>query len=280
MKSLALLFMTVFVPLLLSTLVGCALFHPPVNPNNFRTRARIQEDGMLFYSARQRSPDADANGRYDDPKTGRIFYRGHSDCVPPFVNILCRYVLGEAVNVKSLSVYLNDHRNLIKDNTEALDLTHLVGAEVAIQKGYSKFIIHGYRINNYCGSSESIQTTGRISGNQYTGSSYVATNSSCSSSLRAKILLFNDYSLISKGLFVTRETQPVVPYEPIYTKRPRESGLWPTRPAEAWKIYFDARESADKLLTVFDLSAMNDYLIEAPKPSSVPVIDSLKRSGE
>lgn len=252
---------------------GCAIFYPRVDSSNFRDRVKIAESSNEFYSGVQK------------PRTVELLTLGstkksYSDCVPPFPNNLCNYTPLKKLEMKSYKLTLEDNYNQM-DKDLSLDMAYLTASELAIQLGYSKFIVEDTNFRNYCGSSQTAETTGVISGGIYSGSTSIVNHIHCVGSLEVKVVVFNDYSDVKTGVFfIDRDSnnQYIQPYLGLYRAQKPNLLNDAVLKGVAWESYYDAKEFSEKLISKYQVGSKGDYKIKQYKRINPSEIQSLRKN--
>jgi hypothetical protein len=251
--------------------IGCALLRPRVGSTNFRDNIEIQQTPEVFYSGEQR---IDGTSTYDI--RGKLLDKSrYDDCFPPFKNTSCTYDPIAQLDMKSFKIRLSDNYNSL-DLKEAKDFLYLTAAETTSQYGYKYFIVYEMHDNNFCGSSQTANTYGTISGNRYSGTTWLSTDVSCIGEMKLAFLSFHDYEVIKNGVFFRDNW--FKPFMALYEKYPQGRNFNRNSIREPWKSYYDANETAQVLREQYQIKTKSDYLVSVPQRPDIPLLDKLKKS--
>lgn len=162
-----------------------------------------------------------------------------------------------SIAMESFEFQLKDRRGYI--GQEFSEFQHLAISEVALTRGFSKYVITTLNESNSCGqTAPSAYTSGTMINGTYTGSTTISSSTVCASLQSAKVLMFNDANALAQGVvyeydgkfrLLTTLYRGALPTTLDMHSGPTPGvagGAWIV-PLKAWKSYYDAAGMAADL---------------------------------
>ncbi len=278
-----------FILKMLFLAVGCAtpqlsekiqIAYAPMTSNNFRSKIETPVvERKKFYNARLIDSTKRANECFPAP---------NKPLCSKFPGIL-KYGAPTQIDAESLSFGFQDGNHYFPGTTQ--ELTYLVAAELTIQRGFKFFLIESIYYDTSCRNNYSATTTGFISNNNYFGNTTLNNTPSCLSTGDLRILMFDNYDDIKKGVFIdVTDPNGNIRYEPhflLYRNLDFGGDTQSTlafrhTPTESWKSFFDANDLFKKVSEKYNLQGPNVYDIkikdDASRSPKKSLIDQLKQS--
>lgn len=216
-------------------------------------------------------------------------------CFPPSTKPICEeapdqtYRPTKQLKMEEISFSIS-HRNGSFAHSAVKELGYLVAAEVALQRGHSKFIINRMGQVSACIDHVYADTEGRAVGNNYSSTTTFSEGSTCVGSLTMNALIFDDYDDVKLGVFYRPSSDaasPVKLLRSLYFTSYEFAGMSRDQmnynrdnPREAWKAYHDAAQLAEALRQKYNTAPKTDYEIklEVGPNGTKSIIDEYKRS--
>lgn len=175
-----------------SLLASCATntqLSPPtlveIDSSNYRTQVKVEVADWRFYSAE--------------------YIGAQSNCFPKITGKDCTGVADRTPygNVTPLRIeeFFIISTSSAGDAAKRQDFINMVGADVAIQRGYQYFTVVNRRENSFCFAKYSASTSGVSSGGMYSGRTTLNKDSSCATTKAIKMIAFNDPQDLANGVF-------------------------------------------------------------------------------
>lgn len=161
------------------------------------------------------------------------------------------------VAMEAFEFKLTDQKGYISQ--EFSEFQHLAISEVALARGFSKYVITTLNEANSCGqTAPSAYTSGTMVNGTYTGSTTISSSTVCASLQSANVLMFNDANVLAQGVvyeydgkfrLLTTLYRGALPTTLDMYSGPTPGiagGAWIV-PFKAWKSYYDAAGMAADL---------------------------------
>jgi len=169
-------------------LSGCETTHPSlmeIDSSNYRTKIKVSTSGWKFYSAE---------------------YTGtRSNCFPQITGRDCTgetektpYGKATPLNMEEFTISITSSAN---DASKRQDFINMVGADIAIQKGYRYFTVVSSRENTFCLSRYSARTSGQVYGDSYSGRTTLDRKDTCANTKSIDLIAFNEPKDLENGVF-------------------------------------------------------------------------------
>lgn len=192
--------------LLAASLAGCQT--TGLTPNNYLSEIEIKKYDYQIYSA-----------EYAGTEKG---------CFPPVTGRDCSNSGNLAVYSPKVELFVEafslTHRAQFPNPEKQEEFLFLTAADLALQRGFSKFTVYSIADYSGCASSPKATSTGTIRTNKHTGSAtYSGTTSirrygSCLTSKTLNVFMLNDKRALRDGVFIRTEFggKNLKPFESLY----------------------------------------------------------------
>lgn len=219
--------------LALLSLAGCATSEilEVTLKGNFRSRLTITHYDTAYYKL---APSTAKNGCF--PLTDTT----PTTCVMPETRP------DASITMESFEFQLKDRRGYI--GQEFSEFQHLAISEVALTRGFSKYVITTLTESNSCGqTAPSAYTSGTMINGTYIGSTAISSSTVCASLQSAKVLMFNDANALAQGVVYEYDGKfrllTTLYRGALPTTLDMHSGPTPSVPGAAWIVPFKAWKS-------------------------------------
>ena len=165
---------------------GCTpSYRVMTDATNYRENLSIEKKDLEFYI-----------GEYAGPR---------KNCFPPIENSVCpNYTSNEVykptkeLKMENFSISISDHSGTTSKVVK--DMAYLTAAELAEQRGFKTFTVLDTLEIHTCSSIYSVNTYGNVTGNTYSGTSYLSEDAICSNNYSMDLLLYDENDDLKKGI--------------------------------------------------------------------------------
>lgn len=199
MKPLLLAFLLFIV---FSGVCGCTpSYRVKTDATNYREKLSIKKRDIEFF-----------NGEYVGP---------NRNCFPPIENNICSdYASGEVykaskeLKMEEFTISISDTSAMASKVVK--DMTYLTAAELTEQRGLKTFTVLNTLETSSCSSMYSVNSYGSVTGNAYSGTSYLSNDTLCANSYTMNVLLYDHIDDLKRGVLYRMPRNRLQPFKSLY----------------------------------------------------------------
>jgi hypothetical protein len=249
---------------------GCTpSYRVKTDATNYREKLSIKKMDYEFFI-----------GKYIGPE---------NNCFPPIEYSVCPnyssdevYKPTKELKMENFSISISDTSGVTSKVVK--DMAYLTAAELAEQRGFKTFTVLNSMETNACSSMYSVNTYGSVTGNTYSGTSYLSKDAICANNYSIYVLFYDESEDLKRGVLFRSPRSRLQPDKSLYigttpglyeeyleqrVKYPpigNTTGFIPEK--NAWKIHYDIKGLTGELRKLYGILEILPYSFEDERVSN------------